>query len=270
MADLAMEGLKQPRWYDSIWLGKYFAACDILRGEAPGLLADFEEAMRVFRCPPDYSVKVMRNLFDRQKLEEMRGIVASIPRDRYEMQELAKFGRFVVHDWPAFNAMQETLVELVSDLAGEPVEAHYNFLSLYTHRGVCEPHLDSPEAKWTLDVCIDQSEPWPIRFSQIIDWPGADFDPGEDWREAIKRDASLQFRSETLMPGDALLFSGPNQWHYRDAYARAGGKPHCDLLFFHFIPKGTRELVDPGNWAELFDVPALEAVVDGETSVSPR
>lgn len=35
------------------------------------------------------------------------------------------------------------------------------------------------------------------------------------------------------------------------------GRRHCDLLFFHFIPLGTRELVDPDNWARLFAIPEL-------------
>lgn len=245
------------KWYDSLWLGDYFAAQDILRRAAPQQLDAFEEAMRVFRCPADFRIEVARGLFDAARLEEARAIVRSIPKDKIEIHELRKFGRFVVHDWPAFNAMQETLVDIVSQMAGEAVEPSYNFLSLYTHKGVCEPHLDAPMAKWTLDVCIDQSEPWPIHFSRIAEWPEADFDLGEDWRERVKRDPTLGFRSETLMPGDALLFSGPNQWHYRDNYAQTGGKPHCDLLFFHFVPEGTLDLVEPANWARIFDVPEL-------------
>jgi hypothetical protein len=63
--------------------------------------------------------------------------------------------------------MQRELVARVSDLVGEEVEPSYNFLSLYTRMGIFEPHLDAPSAKWTLDICIDQSEPWPIYFSQI-------------------------------------------------------------------------------------------------------
>jgi hypothetical protein len=248
------------KWYDSLWLGEYFAAQNILRRQAPERLEAFEEAMRAFRCPPDYTAMVARGLFDAAKLEEARAIVRAIPKDKFEMHELSHFGRLVVHDWPAFNAMQETLVDRVSQMAGEAVEPSYNFLSLYTHKGICEPHLDAPFAKWTLDVCLDQSEPWPIHFSRIVDWPGADFDLGEDWRDQIKSDPGLAFRSEVLMPGDALLFTGPNQWHYRDPYAQVGGKPHCDLVFFHFVPKGTLELVNPRNWARIFDVPALAAL----------
>ncbi|MCB2063016.1 MAG: hypothetical protein KDE25_06080 [Novosphingobium sp.] len=260
-----MSDTKSPKWYDSVWLGRYFAAQDILRREAPDRLEEFEQAMRVFRCPADYRVKVARGLFDDERLGQVKEIIRSIPRDVYWLDEVQQFGRLVVRDWPQFHALQETLVDVVSEMAGEPVEPSANFLSLYTHRGVCEPHLDAPSAKWTLDLCIDQSEPWPIHFSQIVDWPGPEFDPGEDWREEIKQDPALRFRSEVLMPGDALLFTGPNQWHYRDAISLAGGKPHCDLLFLHFVPVGTTELAQPENWARIFDLPQL-----GSLGIPPR
>jgi hypothetical protein len=32
------------------------------------------------------------------------------------------------------------------------------------------------------------------------------------------------------------------------------------LLFFHFVPLGTLEIVRPENWARLFDVPDLALV----------
>ena len=31
-------------------------------------------------------------------------------------------------------------------------------------------------------------------------------------------------------------------------------------LFFHFIPRGTAELVRPRNWARLFGIPELDQV----------
>lgn len=35
------------------------------------------------------------------------------------------------------------------------------------------------------------------------------------------------------------------------------GRRFCELLFFHFIPAGTRDLVMPSNWARIFGVPQL-------------
>ena len=59
------------------------------------------------------------------------------------------------------------------------------------------------------------------------------------------------------MEGDAVVFSGSNQWHYRDALPKGPGRRFCDLLFLHYIPRGTSDLVAPKNWARIFDVADL-------------
>ena len=146
-------------------------------------------------------------------------------------------------------------------MVGEPVEPAYSFLSLYGNLGVCPLHIDSPEAKWTLDLCVGQSSPWPIYFSQVCPWPelAPDISPGSDWEEQIKRSPSLRFTSCTLEPGQAVVFSGSSQWHYRDAIPDGPGRKFAELLFFHFVPKGSAELRRPENWARLFGVRELRS-----------
>lgn len=247
-------------WYDSIWLRRYFAAREIIGRVAPSRLADFDAAMAVFRTDPAYEVKYVSGFLDAQALQDMRETVAAIPRDKLELHEMKKFGRLVVHDWPPFVEMQARIVDFVSELAGERVEPCYNFLSLYSRRGVCEPHLDTPSAKWTFDLCIDQSEPWPISFSSIIPWPDSRDALVDDWRAVKEARSQYEIRSLALEPGDALLFSGASQWHFRDPIPADGRRAFCDLLFFHYIPEGTAELVQPRNWARLFDVPELDTI----------
>ena len=62
------------------------------------------------------------------------------------------------------------------------------------------------------------------------------------------------------MPGDAILFSGSSQWHYRDALPQGKAKGFCDLLFLHYIPKGTASIVRPANWAEHFGLPEIARI----------
>lgn len=249
-------------WYDSIWLRRYFDARTMIAKVAPARLPEFENAMSVFRTPSSFEVKYVSGFLDAKALQDVRETIAAIPRDSMELHELQKFGRLIVHDWPPFTAMQAQMVDLVSELAGERVEPCYNFLSLYSRRGVCEPHLDTPSAKWTFDLCVDQSEPWPISFSSIIPWPNDRDELIEDWRAVREARSPHEIRSLALEPGDALLFSGASQWHYRDPIPANGRKSFCDLLFFHFIPEGTSELVQPRNWARLFDVPELDSIPD--------
>ncbi|MFM2371886.1 MAG: hypothetical protein RIS85_1608 [Pseudomonadota bacterium] len=247
-------------WYDSIWLRRYFDAKKMIAQVAPTRLPEFEHAMSVFRTDDAFQVKYVSGFLDAKALRDVRETIAAIPRDAMELHELQKFGRLIVHDWPAFTAMQANMVDVVSELAGEQVEPCYNFLSLYSRRGVCEPHLDTPSAKWTFDLCVDQSDPWPISFSSIIPWPEDREELIEDWRAVCEGRSPHEIRSLALEPGDALLFSGASQWHYRDPIPADGRKAFCDLLFFHFIPEGTAEIVQPRNWARLFDIPELDTI----------
>jgi hypothetical protein len=252
-------------WYDSVWLSKYEEAKAILRRARPDTLPMFVDAFRVAHTRPDFKVKLLEQPFDAATLAEIRRVTASLKPTDLELHEARQFGRFVVHNHPFFMELQQRSVSWLSEAAGEPLEASYNFLSLYTSRGVCAVHMDAPRAKWTLDLCIDQSAPWPIYLSEVQPWPDsvAEEWKKEGWENRIRRSQSLEFTPYTLRPGQAILFSGSSQWHYRDPMPEASGKQFCTLLFFHFIPQGAAELVQPENWARRFGIPELQGLSDG-------
>jgi hypothetical protein len=255
-------------WYDSGWLSIYAEAKSIIRAVRPDALAAFVDAFRVLHTRPDFRARFLEEPFDPATLSEIRRVTASFHPTDLEVYEARRFGRFIVHDHPFFTELQQKAIPWVSEAVCEPVEAIYNFLSLYTSKGVCAVHLDAPEAKWTLDLCIDQGAPWPIYFSEVQTWPdpgGKDWKTG-DWEDNIKKSRSLKFTPYTLQPGQAVIFSGSSQWHYRDPLPVASGKQFCNLLFLHFIPKGTAELVRPNNWARLFGIPELGALSYGNYS----
>jgi hypothetical protein len=252
--------ISELKWYDSRWLETYLAAKEIVRQTAPAKFAEFEERLSIFRTSPSFKYMKLDDFFNEKFREEIKSTIRSIPKEKFEIHELQNFGRFVVHDFAPFTNLQNDLTDRVSELVGEPVEASYNFLSMYTKMGKCEPHLDAPSAKYTLDVCIDQSEPWPIHFSQITPWPDEKGSLGRNWQSEIKSHAGLNFKAETLMPGDAILFSGSSQWHYRDPLPAKGSNSFCDLLFFHFMPRGCAEIIQPRNWAAMFNIPELSSL----------
>ncbi len=251
-------------WYDAYWLNAYERAKAILSIERPAVLPDFLEAFRVLHTPTDFRPVLFEHVFDDTTLAEIRKVASTLAHSQLEFHEAAMFKRFVVHNHAFFNDLQAGLVSLVSKACGEPVEVSYNFLSLYGPAAALQPHLDAPEAKWTLDFCIDQSSPWPIYFSRPRPWPelnkGVWGNGFTGWADAVKLDTANQFEQRTLQPGQAILFSGSSQWHYREAMPVSPGRQFCDLLFFHFFPTGSAELVKPANWARLFDVPELETV----------
>jgi hypothetical protein len=208
------------------------------------------------RTSPDFEVTRLSGLFDSATWSRIREVAATLAPQQLELHEAHNFKRFVVHDHPFFTELQARVVDRVSEAAGEAVEPCYNFLSLYGPKGVCPLHMDAPFAKWTLDVCIAQSIEWPIHFSRVIPWPEPR-DYGANWESQIRSEIATGFSTWILEPEDALLFAGSSQWHWRDPMPSRATPGFCDLLFFHFIPRGMGELVNPGNWARLFAVPEL-------------
>jgi hypothetical protein len=244
-------------WYDSAWLAQYARAREIVRATRPDALAAFLEAFRVLRTRADFEPVHLQRPFGDGELAEIRAVVDSLTPASLELHEARTFRRFVVHDHEVFNRLQQRAVPLVSEAVGEPVEASYNFLSLYASRGVCPIHMDAPEAKWTLDLCVEQAVPWPIHLSAVQPWPETPAAEWADphWEERLKR--SQPFTSHSMREGEAIVFSGSSQWHYRDAMPARGPEDRCTLLFMHFIPAGTAELVDPANWERLLGIPGI-------------
>ena len=160
-------------------------------------------------------------------------------------------------DLPYVTELQHKITDLVGEQVGEAVEPCYNFLSLYKEMGVCHVHMDAPFAKWTVDYCIEQSAMWPIHFSKIVAWPEDWENPGDDWQDVIKNNPDNQFKPQEMDEGEALIFSGSSQWHYRNAIERQLDTNFCHLLFFHFIPAGTKEMKVPSNWKDIFDIPEI-------------
>ena len=265
-------------WYDSWWLAKYFEARTIIQRRKPEALAEFDRALAPLQTSPTFRTTLLDQPFDAETLDALRKVVKSLRPSDLELHEARAFGRFVVHDHPMFLELQRRAAPIVSGAVGEPVEATYSFLSLYSPRGVCAVHLDAPQAKWTFDLCIDQSAPWPIHLSEVRPWPSAeeltDY-AGDDWQEKIKSSSSLKFSGLSPNVGQAVVFSGSSQWHYRDPIDPAGGSAFCTLLFLHFIPRGTKDLLDPRHWATLVGVPELAAlsgspgISDAQPSLAP-
>ena len=215
------------------------------------------QAFDVFRTSPDFTIKHLPRLFDDETVAELKQILGKLEFGDKTKGELMNFGRFVEWDLPYATTLQEQITDLVGEIVGEPVEPRYNFLSLYKELGVCQVHMDAPFAKWTVDFCIEQSDVWPIHFSKIVPWPEAWKSPGQDWQDQIKNDPGNKFESIAMREGEAVVFSGSSQWHYRNAIERAQDSNFCHLLFFHFIPAGTSALISPANWKDLFDIPDL-------------
>ena len=248
-------------WYDSQFLTSYVRAKQYITRHCPQQLATFEATLAPLRTSPQFSVREIMPLFDEPTHQLLRDTIASVDKRQFELHEMRDFGRLIVHDHPVITTLQHDLTERVSAWVGEAVEPSYNFLSLYNQTGRCEPHMDAPSAKWTVDYCIEQSAPWPIHFTDILPWPEQWESDHDNWQAQVKQSSAYQFRSYTLQERQALVFSGSSQWHYRDAMPCLHARNFCHLVFFHFLPAGLRALAEPENWADMFGIEGLRGLV---------
>lgn len=254
LANVVIDRARAMRWYDANFLILFEAAKMLLGYTNPDRAAGFAAAFAPLRTNPGFRPGLIPGLLDAGQLKSLRDAIADAGSDLLERHETTMFGRTVLHNLPAIDPLHRELAERVGKLAGEPVTPAYSFVSLYGCQGSLPPHLDEPVSKWTIDICIDQNVEWPIHFSRVTDWPTA-----AQMQEAgppQPGDPDLGFRSVTLHPGDAVLFSGSAQWHYRDPMPdqKAG---FCHLLFLHYHPQGTEALVYPERWADHFGLPEL-------------
>lgn len=248
-------------WYDCNWLSKYVSAKEIISRHYPERLAEFTGAFDVLRTPEDFQVKQIRKPLEGALFQEVLDTIRTLPPGSLNRSELFFMGREIVHNLPLLVEIQASLAGMVSAAVNEAVEPCYNFLSLYKNVGILSPHLDAPSAKWTLDLCLAQSSPWPVYFSQVTPWPEVSPYSVDDWRKEIKNDPGLRFTPYALEPGDAVIFSGSSQWHYRDAIPQVQKENFCHLAFFHYIPEGTSHLVHPAHWPDFFNMPELSAML---------
>ncbi len=247
-------------WYDAHFLRRYEVAKLYLAKVRPDALGTFTASFAPLIPAATFREIAMDDVFDAATHAAIREAsrMAVVRMNRQLEDENATFGRDVVWNEPFYLELQEQLRPTLEGLVGRPLVSSYNFLSLYGPEGKCEPHLDHPNAMFTFDYCIDQDEVWPIYVSGAAAWPDAafarDFDPA-----ALKADPAMAFREHELRPGNALVFNGSSQWHYREP--KSSGQ-FCNLLFFHYYPAGCEDLVHPLRWADCTGIAELRPLCD--------
>lgn len=256
---------KAPRypWYDSWWLELYVRAKEFIGQNHAQRLDDFIRALEPLRTRQDFELRRLEGFFSAAQEATIRRAFQSIVPDQLELHEVKSYGRYVVHNPPMLAAVHAEIAPAVGELVGEAVEPAYSVFALYTRAGKCPLHLDAPGvSKWTFDYCIEQSEPWPISFSEVFPWPEDHSDRSSEWAERVKASPRHRFASHVLNPGQAALFAGSSQWHVREPMPNARPESQCSLMFLHFIPKGMKEVADWKTWESRFRIPGLTSALE--------
>ena len=131
-------------WYDSLWLDAYRKARGILAEVRPDLRGDFEEALAVLRVPADFRVREVPDLLDPESLAALTEVVLGLHLRDLAAGEAVAFGRLITHDHPVTRDIQQQLLGLAGELAGEELVPSYTFVSLppplLVRRGRRAPH----------------------------------------------------------------------------------------------------------------------------------
>ena len=115
--------VSKPHWYDAHFLMFFEAAKRFIALVRPDRRDAFVQGFDVLRTPRNFAVREVVDVFPAETQEHIRATVAAIARDQLEDDEVAGFGRHVVHDHPFFTELQETLTARVSQWAGIALEA---------------------------------------------------------------------------------------------------------------------------------------------------
>ncbi|MCB2076250.1 MAG: hypothetical protein KDE55_00980 [Novosphingobium sp.] len=253
-----LEKLGRTRWYDAHFLYQFEAAKMFLQAVRPDEVERFVSAFEPLRTRADFQVCRFSNVLDDEAVQQATDLIRGLTTEQLKSFAMEGFGRSFLHNHPQFAALHESMAAIVSQAAGETVEPSYTYLSLYNRDGVCPLHLDAPDAKWTLDICIDTDVDWPIHISRVGDWP--DVSEFASWNgEQGQLPSHREFAEQVLRYNEAILFSGSAQWHYRETIPADG---HCHLLFLHYHPAGCGPLVRPREWAGHFELPELAVLID--------
>ena len=125
-----------------------------------------------------------------------------------------EFMRKFVHNHFFFESMHKKIIlpTLLAHMPDAPIKPSYSFLSMYFEgQGICPKHTDRGQCALTVDLCLDQKEPWSF-FAEV-------------------EGKTIEYNLEV---GDALILSGTDHPHWRE---RIQKNNFCDLAFFHFVHK---------------------------------
>jgi len=155
---------------------------------------------------------IIKNFYSKDLLDLLNFQVAQFKSDLGRSmgveEERRIFFRKQVHSPALFKALHLLMTDRAHEFFGEKVKPSYAFVSMYDdERSICPLHTDRDPCKYTVDLCLNQKNPWGI------------FVNGEEY---------------FLEKGDALIYSGTDHPHYRNLIEKDN---FCDLAFFHFVPE---------------------------------
>lgn len=152
--------------------------------------------------------RVIRKLLPQKDFKTLARYVAAISLARRGQPYDDDYMRHTSGETPALVALHERLTRRVRRLVGKKIKRSFAFVGMYGERARVRRHTDRSHCTYNLDLCVDQSAPWPLVVGG---------------------------KRYVLDPNDALLFSGTGTPHSRPAIGKGN---HCHMVVFHFVEAG--------------------------------
>jgi hypothetical protein len=179
--------------------------------------------------------KVIKQFIGHSLLEKIRDRVRVLKESGKLFEDNEIFHRLKVRNDPALRKIHQLIIHQLALSYLPPTSPSYCFLSLYREgKGICPVHVDKEYCEWTVTVCLNQSEPWPLYINSELfteDLSQVDF---FNLKEEEKRIYTTSSKEYLLEPGDAIIYSGTRHPHWRKQLAPGN---FCDLVFFHFTER---------------------------------
>jgi hypothetical protein len=160
---------------------------------------------------------LLKNFVPKQLLEAMNSRLDVLQDSTSWVQDGNLFHRKCLHDEAFFKKIhQDIFTPIVLKRTGENLKPSYSFISHYdSEESICPIHTDRPQCYLTLDVCLKQHMAWPLYVEN----------------KDLASQNSIEF---VLEPGDALIYYGSRQPHWRKKIDPGN---FCFMAFFHFVPE---------------------------------
>jgi hypothetical protein len=184
------------------------------------------------------------NFFDASSLAYIQRYVTEVKASGALQMDAERFFRAYKKDDPFFHKLLRMITPQAQALFGPDVRPNFSFMSCYLpDQGFCPVHYDVPECHRTIEVCLNQREPWPLFINHRDSETNARvlrrMAEAGNYRltlsemEELKREGTAYL----MQPGDAICYSGTGNAHWRETIQPGN---FCDLVFFHFA---TEELL---------------------------
>lgn len=176
---------------------------------------------------------IIRNFIGPEILKHFKSRIELVKKHNIFALDQSNLSRDIYTNDPELRKIhKEMMTPIAIKKFQEPLEDTFHFVASYRQgEGLLAMHSDVPECYQTIDICVDQNEPWPFYINHRDLVP----DGGKIDFHLLPEDSMANYRKNSteyiLNPGDAIFYSGTRFPHWRD---KIQPNNFCDMILFFF------------------------------------